>query len=333
MVAPHLKGNPPTVSVIVPVYNGARTIGSCLESLLGQTYPGNAYEIIVVENGSNDNTTAIVAEYPVTLYHSQVRGPAAARNLGVSRSRADIVAFTDADCVAHREWLVELIGPYEDADTGGVGGTIHPYSDGRQTLIQRFCAEHPAPSTPLVAAHGFMPYLYTANCSYRRPLITQIGGFNANLLTAEDVDLAWRLQIESHCSLRHAANAIVYHRSRSSLLRLSRQYRQYGFGEIVLDTMYARLPGYPRNRRRQGERLLKQLAVMPRYALSGACRWLGMALRRTDRYAAARPLLLLLVEASNVFGKLEALAATRIMRDAAGALALDPEVLVRRFYG
>ena len=110
------------VSVIVPVYNGARTIASCLESLLVQDYPHENYEIIVIENGSSDDTTSIVEKYPIRLFHCERKGPAFARNFGVQRSQADIVAFTDSDCIADPQWLSKLLEAYKDDRILGAGG-------------------------------------------------------------------------------------------------------------------------------------------------------------------------------------------------------------------
>lgn len=103
--------NLPSVSVVVPVYNGAETIAACIESLLKQDYPSDRYDIIIVENGSTDNTTEIVKRFPVRLFHSYDKGPAPARNMGLSVSSAEIVAYTDADCVAAPNWLSELVKP------------------------------------------------------------------------------------------------------------------------------------------------------------------------------------------------------------------------------
>ena len=69
----------PSVDVIVPVYNGERTIGACLESLLKQDFPLLPSQILVVENGSVDHTTQVAAAYPVQLLHNPERGPAAIR--------------------------------------------------------------------------------------------------------------------------------------------------------------------------------------------------------------------------------------------------------------
>ena len=322
----------PAISVVIPVYNGAVTIGACLESLLNQNYPAEAYEIIVVENGSTDNTTQIVEQYPVRLFHSDLHGPAAARNLGVAQSHADIVAFTDADCIAHSHWLSELVKPYADPEVGGVGGAIVAYDHAHRDTVERFSEE----ISPLVnfisGAHEFLPHFYTANASYRRSLLNQIGGFNPKLITGQDVDLSWRLQLRTLAKICYAPEAIIYHHHRTTRTGLARQYRRYGFGEIVLDTIYGKYPGYPRNLKFQAWRMLGQLAALPRYAFSTGLRQFQLATGRATRYEAAIPQLWFLIESSNLWGKLEGLIATRLMTDAHPALSMEAEALVSRLF-
>jgi glycosyltransferase involved in cell wall biosynthesis len=334
--SPSLLAEPPSVSVIVPVYNGAATIAACLESLVNQTYPADAYEIIVVENGSTDETTRIVqaevGPHPARLLHSAQRGPAAARNLGLASSEADIVAFTDADCIASTDWLSELVKPYADPQVGGVGGQILACHHGDRTMVELFLEQHPPLVNFVSGEHEFLPHLYTANGSYRRSLLDEIGGFNPGLITAQDVDVAWRVQLQTGARLCYAPCAIVYHRHRATRPGLARQYRRYGFGEILLDTMYRQHPGYPRNRRYQVRRMLSQAAALPRYALSAIIQQVRAAAGRATPYQAAVPGLWLLVESSNVRGKLEALVATRFMRNAQPALSMDSQVLIRRLF-
>ena len=322
----------PAVSIIIPVYNGAGTIAACLESLLNQTYPADAYEVIVVENGSTDDTTKIVEKYPVRLFHSDKRGPAPARNLGLARSEANIVAFTDADCIADPNWLSELIKPYADPEIGGVGGAILPYDHADRTIVEMFSEAHSPLVNFISGENEFLPHLYTANASYRRSLLNKVGGFNPNLVTAEDVDLAWRLQLQTDVKLHFASEAIIYHHHRSTRTGLARQYRQYGFGEILLDTMYGEYPGYPRSRWYQVRRILSQIAVLPRYALSAMLRQVRLATGRVTHYEAAVPQLWFLIESSNIRGKLEGLIATRFMRDAQPALNMEAKVLITRFF-
>lgn len=328
-----MSSSTPSVSVIIPVYNGAHTIAACLESMLNQTYPPDAYEVIVVENGSTDNTSAIVQRYPVRLLHSEERGPACARNLGIAESEADIVAFTDADCIVDPDWLSELVGPYADPQIGGVGGAILAYAHADRTIVEMFSDEN-APLVNFISGEDeFLPHLYTANASYRRSLLSKVGGFNPNLVTGEDVDISWRVQLQTGAKLHYVPQAIVHHHHRSTRTALARQYRQYGFGEIVLDTMHGNHPGYPRSRGYQIRRIISQIAALPRYALSAMIRQARLATGRTTPYQAAVPQLWLLIEANCVRGKLEALVATRFMTDARPALEMERATLIERFYG
>jgi glycosyltransferase involved in cell wall biosynthesis len=322
----------PTVSVIVPAYNAQRTIRTCLQSLLELNYPRERYEIIVVENGSTDDTAAIVEEFPVRLYRSARRGPAPARNLGIAMSQAEIIAFTDSDCVAQPDWLCELVAAYADPIVGGTCGRIESYQAPEQSKVEQFCDE----CLPLVnyisGPAEFLPHLYTANASYRRALLVQLGGFNEGMFTGEDVDLSWRLQLETADTVRYVERAVIYHWHRATAAGLARQYRQYGFGEILLDTLYGGYPGYPRTRRFQLRRMLGQVQVLPRYVASALVRLIRLALGRETPYGVLRPLLWLLIESSNLRGKLEALAATRLMRRTDRLLASTKTVYLQRYY-
>ena len=295
----------PTVTVVVPVYNGAVTIANCLESLLAQTYPADRYEIIVVENGSTDETTEVVQRYPVRLFHNEVRGPAAARNRGIQESQSDLIAFTDADCIATPNWLVELVKPFCDPAIGAVGGDIQPYRHDGRTNVELFSDQNSPWTTYLSGKHEFLPQLYTPNAAYRRSLLLAIKGFDERLLTGEDVEMSWRLQMETNTQFAYTLEAIVYHHHRSTRQGLSKQYRQYGFGEVLLDTLFGQCPGYPRSLKTQIHRLLGQIAVLPRYVASGMLRRVRLARGRIDTYEANVPWLWFLAESSNIRGKIE----------------------------
>lgn len=323
----------PTVSVVIGVYNGAEMIGRCLESLLNQSYPSHLYDIIVVENGSTDNTAEVVRRYPVRLYRSPVRGLAAARNYGLERSDAEIIATTDADCIAHPDWLRELVKPYADPDVGGVGGHIAAYAHGERSTVELFLEEY-APLVNFIGGkHEFLPRLLGANASYRRRLLVQIGGYNERLITAEDVDVSWRIQLETGARLAYADQAIIYHHHRTTEQGLARLYQHYGFGEILLDTLYRRYPGYPRGLRFQCLRILGQMAALPRYMLSMLVRRWRLMRGIISPYAAETPRLWLLIEWSNIRGKLRALKATRLMRTAEPILTMDRGKLIHLLYG
>src|SRR5207244_8194197 len=96
----------PRVSVVVSTCNGSRTIRDCLEGLRKLDYPD--YEVIVVDDGSTDGTATIAREYDVRVISSENRGLAAARNLGLTAARGEIVAYLDDDAYPDPRWLQYL---------------------------------------------------------------------------------------------------------------------------------------------------------------------------------------------------------------------------------
>ena len=97
--------NPICVSVIVPAYNASATIGKTLEALSRQNC-FQPFEVIVVDDGSSDNTADIVHSFAAVKYFRQDNaGPASARNLGAKMAQGDYLAFTDSDCIPHEDWI------------------------------------------------------------------------------------------------------------------------------------------------------------------------------------------------------------------------------------
>src|ERR1700692_3371787 len=111
-----------SVSIIIPTFNGASRIGNCLDALLNQT-AGRDAEILVVNDGSTDNTADFVARYSdVRLITQSNAGPAAARNRGAQEARGTIILFTDDDCVPTAAWRAALTEPFKDTSIGGTKG-------------------------------------------------------------------------------------------------------------------------------------------------------------------------------------------------------------------
>jgi len=116
-------------SIIVPTYNRKRMLYGCLKSLVNQDYPKNDYEIIVIDDGSTDGTEQIIKslikDYKNLRYfkidHS---GQAAARNIGLRRTKGKFIAFTDDDCVVEKNWLKKIEKVFKGTNTDAVGGSI-----------------------------------------------------------------------------------------------------------------------------------------------------------------------------------------------------------------
>src|SRR3989344_1355452 len=101
----------PKVSVIICAYNAAKCINGILESLKHQTVKD--FEVVVVNDGSTDNTAEIAAYSGARVINAPHQGLSATRNIGINNAHADIVAIIDADCRATENWIEEIIKTIE----------------------------------------------------------------------------------------------------------------------------------------------------------------------------------------------------------------------------
>jgi hypothetical protein len=140
------------------------------------------------------------------------------------------------------------------------------------------------------------------------------------------------MQMETGAKIVFTRAAVVYNHHRSTRQGLNRQYRQYGFGEVLLDTLFGHHPDYPRSRRIQLRRMVGQTVTLPRYIASGILRWTRYARGRITPYEATVPWLWLLAESSNLQGKIEGLIATRLMTDTRPALNMEAKRFIQRMF-
>lgn len=99
----------PRISVVVPYYNAERYLSACVDGLMNQSLPVEDYEIILVDNNSTDASNTIASRYRgVTLLHQPKTGSYAARNMGIRKARADIIATIDPDCCPDTDWLEQI---------------------------------------------------------------------------------------------------------------------------------------------------------------------------------------------------------------------------------
>ena len=194
----------PRVSVVVPTYNRSALLARCLESLKTQTLNKEAYEVIIVDDGSADDTSEISrafgqkATMNLAYVRGSHRGPAAARNLGIAEARGEIVAFIDDDCEALKEWLERISAPFGNSGVVGVEGKVVRHPD---------CT----PFTHFVENLNGGLFL-TANIAYRRETLRAMGGFDQIYLhaAAEDWDLAFRI-LEQGGTITFCSEATVVH--------------------------------------------------------------------------------------------------------------------------
>lgn len=215
---------------MVPVLDGERTIGDCIDSLLHLRYPAERVELLVVDNGSRDGTAGVLRRYGERLVRldEPTRGPAAARNAGLRSATGEVVAFTDADCRVDPDWLAELVAPLEDARVGIAGGTIRALPPAND--IERFGE---AIHDHRQAIEVFEPpYAITMSWASRRAVLEEVGGFDTRFRRCEDVDLSYRI-VQAGYTLAFVPKALVYHRNEAHLPGLFREGFEHGFHGVL----------------------------------------------------------------------------------------------------
>ena len=131
----------PAVSVIIPAFNRKDELQELLAALAQQTLAPEQFEIIVVDDGSTDDTlfylkSLVDSGRENLIFHYQKnQGPGAARNRGMAMARGDVFAFTDTDCRPRPDWLEELLKPFADRHVGAVGGAEQ--YDEHGTILQQ----------------------------------------------------------------------------------------------------------------------------------------------------------------------------------------------------
>ena len=232
----------PFVSVIVPVYNDAARLRLCLSALARQSYPRDAYEVIVVDNGSDDDLHVALSAHPDCLLEREDRvGSYAARNKGIDVSKGEILAFTDSDCVPDGNWLRAGVDELLAApECGAVGGPIEmfPPTERRLTAFDRHDLVWGMPQRIYIERFGLSA---TANLFARREAFARVGPFEANFRSAGDCEWCFRLT-SAGLGLRFAPEARVAHPTRGSLYAFVQRRRRIAGGyhrlQPLLETSY-----------------------------------------------------------------------------------------------
>jgi O-antigen biosynthesis protein len=225
----------PRISVVVCSYNGSRTIRDCMEGLMRLDYPD--FEVIVVNDGSTDNTAEIVSEYPFKLISTPNMGLSSARNTGMIAATGEIVAYTDDDAHPDPHWLKYLAAAFLKTEHAGIGGpNIAPRGDGE---IAECVANAPGGPVHVLVSDTEAEHIPGCNMAFRREALKAIGGFDPQYRAAgDDVDVCWRIQ-EKGWTLGFSPAAMVWHHRRNSIRDYWRQQKGYGKAEALLERKWA----------------------------------------------------------------------------------------------
>ena len=222
----------PLVSIVVPAFNCAQTIGKNLQAILNQTYKGSI-ECIVVDDGSTDGTARVIQAFPQVRYvYQENAGPASARNKGAQVAQGEIIFFTDSDCVPHKDWVEKMIVRFTEAKVAVVSGSygiINSKSELAQCIHKEIMFRH----------HRLMPEYPKSFGSYnfciRKKVFHEIGGFNASYpyASGEDNDLSYKV-LKTGCKIYFERSALVDHHHTERLGRYLFEQFRHGYWRVKM---------------------------------------------------------------------------------------------------
>ncbi len=189
------------VSVILPVFNGGRFLSEAIDSVFEQNYP--QLEIIVIDDGSTDNTKEVVASYGDTIsyFYQENGGPAKARNLGLSKASGSFVAFIDADDIWVKNKLEMQLAQFEKNKSIGVVIGL--------TLKARFLNKEELITSSLNRSVIFQ--LLLGSSLIRKAVFEQIGGLDEDLFIGDDTDWFNRVK-ENRIPIAVLREVVQYYR-------------------------------------------------------------------------------------------------------------------------
>lgn len=205
----------PRVSVIICTYNRADYLENCIQSLNAQTYTN--IEIIIVNGPSTDDTHTVLSKYLniKIINQKELNGLSIARNLGIDKAYGEIIAFIDDDAVADRNWIKNLVVHYKDNHVGAVGGFVVFPDNVRVQFDNGVINKNGIPvpirknNTPLKKDE--FRILMGTNCSFRRSLLNNLGGFDPYFRYYHDEsDMCVRVILAGY-AIVYEKNAVVMH--------------------------------------------------------------------------------------------------------------------------
>jgi len=226
----------PPISIIIPVKNRP-DIRDCLDSLELLDYPKDKIEVIVVDDGSTDSTAQVIQTSKIKAIHlTHTIGASASRNLGVKEAKGELIGFIDSDCVAHPNWLKELVPYFEKEKVAIVGGyvcnfyyrsALDRYEDTKSSLNM---GRYPFRAEDAKSSTAYVP---SCNLIIRKKAVLEAGGFQEDLKVGEDVDLCWRVRKLGY-HLLYLPQGEVKHKHRNDVMSMLRRRFDYGTSEAIL---------------------------------------------------------------------------------------------------
>jgi len=230
------KDEYPEISIIIPVKNRPKEIFECLDALTRLDYPKEKLEVVVVDDGSKDDTPDVIRSFNVRMLHSpDSQGASACRNIGAKEAQGEILAFLDSDCTTSSDWLKEIVPFFALVGVGAIGGFVESYF--KSSPFDRYEAAFSPLNMGDRILFGTLSestfYVPSCNLLVRKDIFLNMGGFKKGMHLGEDVDFCWRMRKGGHF-LVYVPWGTVAHKHRSRLGSMLKRRFEYGTSESDL---------------------------------------------------------------------------------------------------
>ena len=218
--------NNPKISVIIPVYNGEKTLRKCLKSILNQTY--NNYEVIIIDNNSTDKSKDIIKGFQskskkITYVFEAHRGRGSARNAGIIKAKGEIIVMTDSDCIVPNNWIQELTNPIVDKHESAIMGS-------EKDLINNYWTKNIQKANldfvKLGLRNNYVSSIDTKNFAIEAPIMKRCM-FDSTITALEDFE--FYLRLKKFVRIRFLSSVKVGHNHPSSFSALVRMNFERGY--------------------------------------------------------------------------------------------------------
>jgi len=213
------------VSVIIPALNEEKVIGLCLDSLVKMDYPRRSFEVIVMDNGSNDRTMEVAGTFSgslnLTLLQKKEVHVSALRNLGASQAKGKVFAFLDSDCVVPRDWLKQATTLLAQERAGVVGAHFRiPEESGWVARVWYGNLD--------LEKQGDLVWVPGCNTIVTRDVFQRVGGFDESIETNEDCEFCDRVRDIGLRVIGDSSIAVIHLETPQTLLDFYRKIRWHG---------------------------------------------------------------------------------------------------------
>ena len=214
-------------SVIIPAKNESENITRCIRSILKSVGDGTEIEIIVIDNGSEDNTVKLAQKAGAKVYVNYERNISGLRNLGASMARFEILAFLDADCEVPSGWLLNAKKNLE-GECVGIVGAFPTVPDNGASWIEKVMYGH----NPIYRKK--VKYIGSCNMIMRKSLFNEVGGFRESAITGEDYILCESVKRLGYNIITDPVLSVIHYGYPKSLKAFFKRELWHGLGMIDL---------------------------------------------------------------------------------------------------